>query len=85
MIKVVAMKEKKCGNRFAHMAQTKGGGDEYVAEALVEDIETMGGAEVILKTDQEPAMVDLAKAVQTLRKLKTVLENSPVGTASRMG
>ena len=43
LIKVAAMKEKKTGSRFAHMAQAKGESDDYVAEALAEDIETMGG------------------------------------------
>ena len=85
VIKVAAMKEKKTGNRFAHMAPVKGGSDEYVAEAIADDIETMGGTEVILKTDQEPAMVDLAKEIHVIRKLKTVLENSPVGDSQSKG
>ena len=85
VIKIAAMKEKKTGSRFAHMAQVKGGSDDYVAEAITEDIDTMGGTEVILKTDQEPAMVDLAKTIQVLRKLETVLENSPVGDSQSNG
>ena len=43
IMKIAAMKEKKTGSRFAHMAQTKGGSDDYVPEAITDDIETMGG------------------------------------------
>ena len=42
-IKVASMKEKRTGWRSAHQVMRKGGGDEYTAQSLVGDVDTLGG------------------------------------------
>ena len=64
---------------------SKVGGDAYAADAIVEDIDMMGSKKIVLKTDQEPAILDLAKEVRNKRDLETVPENSPVGDSQANG
>ena len=45
----------------------------------MEDINILGRTEVILKTDQEPAIMEAKRAVSDKRKHEAILENSPVG------
>ena len=49
MLKITATKEKKTGAKFAHQVSIKGGGDEYVADAIVEDIDTMSSRKISLR------------------------------------
>ena len=52
----------------AHRVNTKGPTDEWIAKRLVKDIEELGRGDIILKTDGEPDMLALQKAMAVLRK-----------------
>ena len=51
-IKVAVMREKRIQWASAHLAQRKGGGDEFVAQRLAKDIDTLGCNDVVIRTDQ---------------------------------
>jgi len=52
---------------------------EWVADRVVEDIDKFGhSAKVCIKSDQEPALVDLVKAIKQKRTGETIIEHSKV-------
>ena len=90
-VPVVVMKDASTKTFAAHVCQQKGN-VEWVAERICEDLDNIGHPRVSLKSDQEPALVDLIKEVKAKRdKLmkETILENSKAydsqsnGTAER--
>ena len=66
----------------------KGDGDPWMAGKIKDDIEEFGfgGALVRIKSDQEPAIVDVQRAVIAKRgNAPTILVNSPVGDCQSNG
>lgn len=65
---------------IAHLVPYKGASVEWLSEQLVRDLHRLGAhARVVLKSDQEPAIVDVLKEVAKMRGSgRTVLEQSPV-------
>ena len=62
---------------YAHLVEEKGVGDEWIVKRLIDDIESLGYTDVIIKGDGEPAIVQVMKEVQRKRTPKTVIENPP--------
>ena len=63
-------KERQTKMMLSHMVPYKGVGTEWVTALLVRDLRNFGIADnstVVLKSDQEPALVDLLKDVQRWR------------------
>ena len=56
----------------------------YGADELMEDIEKLGYSEIILKSDGEPALINIQNEVQRGREGNTILLHSPVGDLSSM-
>ena len=82
---VLAMKETLCQSVWAYAVKTKGAGEAWIADQIVEDMETIGLTEekIILKTDQEVSMTDVQKAiVKTRAGHGTALEQSRVGDSN---
>ncbi len=81
--------DRKSGGVALHQCTEKGGGDRWIAKRIVEDIADRGyeGANIILKCDQERALVEIQKEVAKLRgaTAQTVLVNSPVGESQSNG
>jgi len=73
--------------KLAHVVPVKGANQEWVAEQLCRDLIKLGHhGDLILKSDQEPAIVDLLREVARLRgNKKTILEQSPVGDSRANG
>lgn len=69
---------------FANVVPEKGAND-FVVQQIVHDIEPTGFTDVIFKTDNEPAMHYLQKAVKSARSHKTNLENSLRGQSKSSG
>ena len=70
------------GGIRAHLVSAKGNGDPWIAGKIKDDIEEFGygGAPVRIKSDQEPAIVDVQRAVIANRgNAPTIPVNSPVG------
>ena len=70
------------GGIRAHLVSTKENGDPWISGKIKDDIEEFGfgGALVRIKSDQEPAIFDVRRAVIAKRgNAPTILVNSPVG------
>ena len=62
LVKVLVAKETVSKAVFAHLVPQKGlDADGYAVECLRKDLEWLGYAEVLLKSDNEPAIVALLK------------------------
>ena len=79
---MVVSEDLATGGIRAHLVSAKGNGDSWVAGKIKDDIEEFGygGAPVRVKSDQEPAIVDVQRAVIAKRgDAPTIPVNSPVG------
>ena len=72
---------------MAHVVPMKGADMEWVTEQAARDLLRFGiQGDVILKSDQEPATVDVLKEISKLRGLRrTMIEASPVGDSKSNG
>ena len=70
---------------FGHVVPRKGMIDEHGAEEMLKDLERLGYEEVILKCDEEPALINVQNTVKSRRQKKTITENSPVGDSRANG
>ena len=83
---ILVVRDRGTKATCGHMVREKGIGDGWIVDRVVEDIENMGHSEITLKTDQEPAIRDLQRAVKEKRApYKTILENSPVEASGSNG
>ena len=67
---ILVGKERQTKMMLSHMVPHKGVGTEWVTALLVRDLRNFGIADnstVVLKSDQEPALIDLLKDVQRWR------------------
>ena len=75
---VLVAKDDETKSFAAHVVFQKGNLD-WVADRVVEDIDRFGhSAKVCIKSDQEPALVDLVRTVKNKRSGETILEHSKV-------
>ena len=84
---VIVSRDKESRMTMAHVVPRKGGDQEWVADQFCRDLLKLGhNSDLILKSDQEPAVVDLLREVARLRgSKKTILEQSPVGDSRANG
>ena len=82
---VLILKHSKSKAIFSHPVTCKGTMCEWVISRVVKDIESVGIRKVILKSDQEPAIIALKTAIISLREHETIPENSPVGESKANG
>ena len=83
---VLVSEDLATGGIRAHLVSAKG--DPWIAGKIKDDIEDFGygGALVRIKSDQEPAIVDVQRAVIAKRgNAPTILVNSPVGGSQSNG
>ena len=68
-VKILVVKDKKSRAVFAHLVQQKGAdADGYAVECLRRDIQWLGYARLVLRSDNEPAIVNLLK--ESLKELR---------------
>lgn len=82
---VLVMKETLCKSIWAYAVKTKGAGEAWVADQIVEDMETIGLTQerIILKADQEASITDVQRSVVKARSGHgTALEQSRVGDSN---
>ena len=87
-IAVLLGRERVTGMTMASVVPVKGTSGQFAAMKVLDFIKECGAAEteIILKTDQEPAIEALmADVVKTRRAAITVLEKSPVGSSGSNG
>ena len=86
---IMVMLETLCKSIWAYAIEGKGAiSVDWLAQQVVEDIETVGLAEerIITKTDQEASIIQLQQEVARRRKdTGTALENSRVGDSDSNG
>ena len=77
---VLVAVDRETKMKLAHVVPVKGADQEWVAEQLCRDLVKLGHhGDLILKSDQEPAIVDLLRTVARLRGSK----NTVFGTKPR--
>ena len=85
---VLVMLETLCHSIWAYTVRSKGASEAWVAEHIVEDMETVGVTEerLIVKADQEISITDVQKAVVKLRSgYGTAIDQSRVGDSNSNG
>ena len=73
---IVAMDEHK-GCKMSYRVKSKGVHDTWIVKRLVKDFEELGRRDIIQKTDGEPAMLALQRAIAQERPGITKPENPP--------
>ena len=85
----MVMTEHRFGRGWAYRVPNKGIHNEasWLPKKLLQDLDNTGlqDVRIIVKTDQEPAIVDVQTAMQELRRNKIVPINSPVGESESNG
>ena len=88
-ITVAVMQESFIKSVWAYAVESKGSMEEWMVQQACEDLETIGlkNERVVLKSDQEPAMVDVLKEIQKKRECDfgSALDNSRVGDSDSNG
>ena len=77
-VKTLVGKGEVTGHIFHHKVQCKGIGDEWAMRRILKDLAELGRRDVVLKTDGEPAIVNVQTKVQATRQGRTLLRNPPV-------
>ena len=81
---ILVMKDGEAGMIFANVVPQKGV-EGYAVKRLSKDIDSLGHKKVILKRDNEPAIVALKDVVRIECKTERVKEESPVGDHQASG
>jgi len=76
-MRLLAGKESKSGHIFSHLVQRKGIQDERVVNKVMRSISDAGNAAIALKTDGEPAIVQLQEKIASEREQPTTPRNLP--------
>ena len=76
-VTLLVVKDENSGGVLTYDCQNKGPGDAWVMKQLVRDLEDWGRLDVHIKTDGEPAMLAVQKALATLRPHRTIAMNPP--------
>ena len=86
---VAVMQESMCKSVWAYAVAGKGSKEGWLVDQVLEDLETVGlkNERIVLKTDQEPAIVDLMKEIQKSRECEygSAIDNSRVGDSDSNG
>ena len=73
----IILKDRDTKTIYGHLVEEKGVGDGWVVKKLVEDVDSLGYTDLMVKTDGEPAIVQVAKELQKLRTHWTLIEHPP--------
>ena len=75
--KLIIGRDKWTKTTFAHIVKCKGLGDERVARKVTRSIDEVGHTRMTLKTDGEPATIDLQEEIIGSRTHETIPSNPP--------
>ena len=73
----VVGKDEKTKIKFAHICETKGSSDLWAVEKLGADLDRLGYTDVILKSDGEPAIIQLLEELKKRRAHPTIIQHPP--------
>ena len=74
---MIIMRDSKSKTIGAHFIQCKGIGDEYIVRRLMKDIDSLGYSTVTLKSDGEPALVQVLNEIKNRRVQDTFIMHPP--------
>ena len=77
-VRTICGKDETTGSLIHHKVVCKGVGDDWIIRKLIKDFEELGRKDAMLKTDGEPALVNVQTRVQAHREGRTLLRNPPV-------
>ena len=67
VLKIIVMKDEPTGCVNARSVDIKGPSDAWVVKRLVKDVEELGRRDIAFKTDGEPAMIAMQRAIAAQR------------------
>ena len=82
---IIVMKDRDTKAISSDVVELKGRGIDGTIERVIENIRRLGYKKIILKSDQEPALVDLINGIIEARDDITIPECSPVGESQSNG
>ena len=75
--KLLVGRENITGHIFCHLVKCKGTGDENIVNKVIKSINNTGNTKIVLKTDGEPAIIQVQEKVIAERQHPTVPKNPP--------
>ena len=75
--KLLVGRDKWSSHTFVHLVKCKGTEDPHVVKKVRDSIEELGYRKILLKTDGEPALVQVQEAVIKSRMQEAIPENPP--------
>ena len=75
--KLLVGKDHDTGHHFSHLVKCKGLGDERIVDKVIGSIKETGNTKIRLKTDGEPALVQVQERIAEKRGQATIPENPP--------
>ncbi len=84
---IMVIYDRKTKTIMGHVASSKGASDDWLVKKIITDIEDMGyaGTKILLKNDQEPAILEVQQKIMAGRSAETVPKNSEVGESQSNG
>lgn len=76
-IRAIVMRDQTTGMIAGHICESKGPGDRWIVEKLIDDIASWGHTDIVLKTDGEASILALQEKIAEGRTHQTVPENPP--------
>ena len=76
-MKLLVGREDKSKHVFCHLCKCKGLGDDRIVEKVMRSINDTGNTKIVLKTDGEPAIVQIQDKIISERRQPTIPENPP--------
>ena len=86
-VSVIVSKDRATRSISAHAVPHKGAGVDWAVDQAIKDLKKIGYySKVVLRSDQEPAVVDFLEEIARRREgCVTVVENAPVGESQSNG
>ena len=75
--KLLVGRDRQSKFTFCHLVSCKGLGDDRIVKKVLQSIRETGNTNMLLKTDGEPAIVQLQEQIITEREHKTIPQNPP--------
>ncbi len=79
------MKDRESKAIFANVVELKGRGMEGTIDGVIENLRRLGYKRIVLKYDQEPAILDLVNGIIEAREDDTIPKDSPIGESPSNG
>ena len=74
---MIVLKDQVTGCVAAHVCLQKGASDQWTVDRVCDDLDMFGHTEIVLKSDGEPAIMQVQNAVKASRVHPTICQNPP--------